>query len=104
MFHSLFVNYKVLSSNNQCIYTEYKMYFEKYWKLRKLLKELKLQNQSMKKQVKHLKDQLDSLQYNDEVRIIINCDENNDLELSNDIYLDCTQEQDDDMHNAYELV
>lgn len=58
MFYSLAANYKMLSSNNQCIYSQYKIYVEKYYRLKKMIKELRFQNKAMQKELKELKQEL----------------------------------------------
>ena len=62
MFHSLILNYKMLiSSDNKCIYSAYKMYVEKYWKIKRLLYDAKVENKQMKQQITRLQIQLNDI-------------------------------------------
>lgn len=58
MFHSLFVNYKVLSADHRCIYSEYKICLEKYWKVKRLLKDTRIENNQMKQELKRLRNEM----------------------------------------------
>jgi hypothetical protein len=58
MFHSLFVNYKSLSSDHRYIYSEYKICLEKYWKLQKLLKEARLENKQIRQELARLRTEV----------------------------------------------
>ena len=75
MFDSLAVNYRMLAANNRCIYSQYKIYAEKYYCLKKMIKDLRYQNKTMEKELKELKKELlqDVINYNnDDVIIQIN--------------------------------
>ena len=104
MFHSLAGNYKMLSSNNQCIYSQYKIYVEKYHRLKEIVKSLRFQNKTMEKELKVLKKEL-QMDYctadrckNDE--IIIQVNDNYLVEID-----DYVVEKDElDVDDKYELV
>lgn len=97
MFHSLAVNYKMLSSNNQCIYSQYKIYVEKYYLLKKMIKDLRSQNKSMEKELRELKKELNKNISNDNNDVII---EINDNYIDDDYILNIEYDNDD----KYELV
>ena len=59
MFHSLNMNYKLMSGDHKCIYYEYKIYVEKYLKMKQLFLKVKLENKKAKKDIVRLQNELD---------------------------------------------
>jgi hypothetical protein len=59
MFHGLLVNYRLLSSDHRYIYSEYKICLEKYWKVKKLLKEARLENKQIKQELVRLRTEVE---------------------------------------------
>ena len=59
MFHSLNLNYKLMSADHKCIYSEYKIYVEKYWKLKQMFSKVRLENKKSKREIIRLQKELD---------------------------------------------
>jgi predicted metal-binding transcription factor (methanogenesis marker protein 9) len=96
MFHSLLINYKVLSCDHRCIYSEYKICLEKYWKVKKQLKETMIENKQIKKELARLRTEMES----DEQ--IEPCLPKIQQAVSADQYIINIQEESDDCENNYE--
>jgi hypothetical protein len=48
-----------MSADHKCIYSEYKIYVEKYWKLKQMFSKVRLENKKSKREIIRLQKELD---------------------------------------------
>jgi phage pi2 protein 07 len=109
MFHSMLLNYKLLSADHKCIYSEYKIYVEKYWKMKQLFHKLKIENKQIRKELVRLQQELDR-KYEEDDMGNKNCTNDSRYQIYVvENYVDEVVEQDDDgvsldTEEVFELV
>jgi hypothetical protein len=48
-----------MSADHNCIYSEYKIYVEKYWKIKQMFSKVRLENKKTKREITRLQKELD---------------------------------------------
>lgn len=112
MFHSLMLSTKTLFSqhNNSCIYSDYKLYVQKYLRMKQVLKQKTRDMYYMKRKIKSLEVELKNMcDLKDDVGILRDKIEYNDIiknNLEDKIQDDTDEEMSEDMceDEPYELV
>jgi hypothetical protein len=97
-----------MSADHNCIYCEYKIYVEKYWKLKQMFSKVRLENKRSKKEITRLQKELDKA-YDKIDEVSLNKIDEVPLDKIDEVPLDKIDEVpldkiDEDDIDKYELV